>query len=956
MNKRKLKLSGLASAVALTLSGCGGDGPANLAPTAQAVSIDKVRNWQSVQGSFSVADANSDPLTLSAISENNVVISPVGGVYTLQNGLLSVSGTTFSYFPIKDAATTFSYTISDGHLSATSTVSIALPDSDPLTYQQWHLRNTGQKAYSQNREAIRAFLIDNQKYTEEKADAWLSINVPENASVPGEDMNVSSAFAQGITGEGSIAVVVDSGLELEHEDLAANILPNRSLNMIKGAIHVTDPTSTSELGDHGTSVAGLIAAVGWNGLGGRGVAPDAKLIGMNFLQQQTDLTYAISHGVGGSGLSVADPVAVFNRSYGFSYPALESSDQIGEALQKYSATVLRNGLGAVNTKASGNSFRNAGVTWAGSVCNNARELGLTCLNSNFEAAQTTPYYISVGAVNADGTHSSYSTAGANLFVSAPAGEYGDVEPAMVTTDQMTCLRGYSGFPYIQAGTSPAADRAFTPFIYPGHAENLNCNYTSTFNGTSSAAPNAAGVVALILSANPDLSYREVKDILVKTSTKVDAENKPVVINLEPTDPNPIPSPATYWQDNFNSNQLDSDWTLADNDGDNYNWGVIQELGPDMSPTGTPFLTSTSYTQLDGIGHIHPDNWAITPGISLQGLRPGEVAELSWDVNIGSYTPVPNNENYAVYISFAPIPGLMERSAPVYTKRDVVNGKITLDITQYAEQTIYIGFRHYDMREDVDVPFNASLGIDNIKVATRPVEPVNPDPGTKDSIGSYTAHAGWVKNAAGHSFNTLYGFGRVNAGEAVIMAKSYASPLPAEVTTGWINAGTRADEDSLALEILDNDTKGVIHTIQVDENVTIESAQFAFDVANSELTYFSWPAQTTAGIDLAVEVTSPAGTKSILLSSRQAIIEPAFDAQGYQQGYIMKNTILLSNAFYGENAKGSWTVRLLDTNGADIPDTNATGDVSTVEARWPRGYRNNSENSVLEGWGIQVTGH
>lgn len=956
MNKRKLKLTGLAGAITLALTGCGGDGSDNIAPTAQAISIDKVRNWQPVQGNFIVADANNDQLTLSIITENGTIINANEGVYTLQNGLLSVSGTTFSYLPLKDAATTFSYTISDGRLSATSTVSIALPDSDPLAYQQWHLRNTGQKAYSQNNEAIRVFLIEDQNYSEEEADTWITTNVPENASIPGEDMNVAAAFAQGVTGEGSIAVVVDSGLELDHEDLAANILPNRSLNMINGATNVTDPTSTTLLGDHGTSVAGLIAAVGWNGLGGRGVAPDAKLIGMNFLQQQTDLTHAISHGVGGSGLSVADPIAVFNRSYGFSYPALESSDGISESLQKYSATVLRNGLGAVNTKASGNSFRNAGVTWAGSVCNDAKELGLTCLNSNFEAAQTTPYYISVGAVNADGTHTSYSTAGANLFVSAPAGEYGDLEPAMVTTDQMTCLRGYSSFPYIQAGPSPAADRAFTPFIYPGHAENLSCNYTSTFNGTSSATPNAAGVIALIHSANPNLSYREIKDILVKTSTKVDPQNQPIVIHLEPTDPNPIPSPATYWQDNFNTNQLDSGWTLADNDGDNYNWQVIQELGPDMSPTGTPFLTSSSYTQLDDVGHVHPDNWAITPGISLQGLRPGEVAELSWDVNIGSFTPVPNNENYAVYISFAPIPGLMERSAPVYTKRDVVNGKITLDITQYAEQTIYIGFRHYDMREDVDVPFNASLGIDNIKVATRPVEPVNDEPGTKDSIGSYTAHAGWVKNAAGYSFNNLYGFGRVNAGEAVKMAKSYTSPLPAEITSGWINAGTRADEDSLALAIPDNDPNGVSHTIQVDENVTIESAQFVFDVANSELTYSSWPAQTTAGIDLAVEVTSPAGTKSILLSSRQAIIEPAFDAQGYQLGYIMRNTILLSNAFYGEDAKGTWTVRLLDTNGADIPDTNATDDVPTTDSRWPRGYRNNIEHSVLEGWGIQVTGH
>lgn len=955
MNKRKLKLTGIAGAVALALTGCGGsDGPANLAPTAQAVTIDKVRNWLPVQGNFVVADANGDQLKISAITENGSAVSPVQGIYTLQNGLLTVTGTTFSYLPLKDAATTFSYTVSDARLSATSTVALALPDSDPLAYQQWHLRNTGQKAYSQNSAAIRAFLIEDQKYTEAQADAWLVANVPENASVPGEDMNVAAAYAQGVTGEGSIAVVVDSGLELEHEDLAANILPNRSLNMINGAINVTDPTSTAALGDHGTSVAGLIAAAGWNGMGGRGVAPEAKLIGMNFIQAQTDLNNAIGHGVPGSGISPSDPIAVFNRSYGLSYPALQSVDEISEGLQKYSVTVLRNGLGALTTKSSGNSFRNAGVTWAGSVCEEAKELGLTCLNSNFEPSQTTPYYISVGAVNADGTHTSYSTAGANLFVSAPAGEYGDLEPAMVTTDQMTCLRGYSSFPYIQAGSSPAADRALTPFIYPGHAENQNCNYTSTFNGTSSAAPNAAGVVALILSANPNLSYREIKDILVKTSTKVDPDNQTVVISHKPTDPNPVPSPAIYWQENFNSNELGGGWTLIDGNNDSFNWQVLQELdGPNFTPVGTPYLSSASFTTYLNIGPMNPDNWAITPPINIQGVRPGEVLELSWDVNIGIFTPVPNNENYAVYVSNDPVTSLMEMSEPVYTARNAVNGKITVDLTEYAEQTIFIGFRHFDVKEDVQVTFDSSIGIDNIKVATRPISVTGNKSGqateSENTAGTYTAHAGWVKNAAGFAFNNLYGFGRVNAGEAVKMAKSYTTPMPAEIQTEWINAGTQADESSLSLAIPDNDFNGIVHTIEVNDDVTIESARFAFDVANTELTSWSWPNQTTAGIDLALEVTSPSGTKSILLSSKQAISDPALDFTkgGSQQGYIMSNTVMLSNAFYGENAKGTWTVRLVDTNGADIP---------VIDSMWPRGYRNNTENSVLEGWGIQVTGH
>ena len=44
-----------------------------------------------------------------------------------------------------------------------------------------------------------------------------------------------------------------------------------------------NPDPTGDDGDHGTSVAGIIASVGWNNKGGRGVAPSAKLVGYNLI-------------------------------------------------------------------------------------------------------------------------------------------------------------------------------------------------------------------------------------------------------------------------------------------------------------------------------------------------------------------------------------------------------------------------------------------------------------------------------------------------------------------------------------------------------------------------------------------------------------------------------------------------------------------------------------------------
>lgn len=748
LNTNKYRLSGIAVAVALSVTACGGS--KNIAPEAMNISIAATQSWLPVQGSFAVSDANTkDSLRITGISENGTTITAAQGTYTLQSGILTVQGTQFSYLPLADKATTVKYTVSDGSQSASATLNIAAPISDPLVYQQWHLRNTGQAAYSLNLDAIKAFLIDNAGFEPAEADSWIAARVDPNILVPGEDMNVVAAYQQGVTGEGSIAVVVDSGLEIAHEDLAANIIPNRSLNLIRGSLNVTDPTSTSELGDHGTSVAGLIAAEGWNGKGGRGVAPHTKLIGMNYLNAQSDLNGALSHGIPGSGITESEPLTVFNRSYGISYPAVISYDYFDEAVQEYSATQLRSGLGAVNTKSSGNSFQRPGNnSWAGSICTPANQLGLTCLNGNFEPSQNTPFYFSVAAVNSNGKHTSYSTAGANVLISAPAGEYGELAPAMVTTDQMTCLRGYSSFPFVEAGGWPEYDAAFTPFNYPGHSENPSCNYTSTFNGTSSAAPNAAGVIALIHSANPNLSYRDIKNILVKTSTQVDAGN--TVVELD-------------------------------------------------------------------------------------------------------------------------------------------------------------------------------VGTDK-----------------------FTAHLGWVKNAAGYSHNNLYGFGRVNAGAAVNMAKSYVSTLPTQVITPWIAAGTQADEAPLSLVIPDNSINGAVTTLEVSSDITLEGVQFAFDVANTELRSDAQSSQTTAGIDLAIEVTSPSGTRSILLSSKQAIADPSLDfSAGYSEGYILKNSIFLSNAFYGENGKGTWTIRLLDTSAADYPVTNAM---------WPEGYKNNIEDSVLEGVAIRVFGY
>ena len=439
------------TALFFVLWACGSGSNSNVAPEAADSSITGTKQWLPVSDSFKVSGANVNGLTVTAISENGETIAPVNGIYELSTGTLEIDGLNFTYIPLKSEASTFSYTVSDGKTSSTGNVTIEACATDPLADQQWHLRNTGQKAYSLSQSMFDYLVIYNIQGGMSQAQAALSVQTDfenwEKVLVPGEDMNVAAAYAQGSTGQDTIVVVVDTGLEIAHEDLQANVLPHRSLNFITGVPDPTDPTSTEIGGDHGTCVSGLIAAAGWNGLGGRGVAPDAKLIGMNYMAMNaaSDLSYLLSHGGPGSGIKTDEPVAVFNRSYGIVDPAAFSYDELEEALHEFSATELRSGKGAVNTKAAGNSFYQG--DYENNLCTacGAIAAGLSCYNSNMDYTAVTPYYFVVGAVDSNGRHTSYSSAGANLLVSAPAGEFGHKAPAMITTDQMTCQRGDSSF-------------------------------------------------------------------------------------------------------------------------------------------------------------------------------------------------------------------------------------------------------------------------------------------------------------------------------------------------------------------------------------------------------------------------------------------------------------------------------------------------------------------------------
>ena len=91
---------------------------------------------------------------------------------------------------------------------------------------------------------------------------------------------------------------------------------------------------------------------------------------------------------------------------------------------------------------------------------------------------------------------------------APAGEHGADHPAVITTDQMGSDRGYVLIPRGLTGSDEG---------------NPLGDYTSIFNGTSAAAANTSGAIALLLETQPELTWRDVKHILARTARRLDAD-------------------------------------------------------------------------------------------------------------------------------------------------------------------------------------------------------------------------------------------------------------------------------------------------------------------------------------------------------------------------------------------------------------------------------------------------
>ena len=300
---------------------------------------------------------------------------------------------------------------------------------------------------------------------------WHLYNTGQIAgAVAGYDINVIGVWPD-YNGQGVLIAAMDSGFDESHPDLAANYLADLSWDLTLNKSGASPVTSDSSDDDHGTPVAGLAVAVGNNSIGGVGVAWGANIIGYRTAATDDDgiSLFAVDFRTFVTKLLEAN-AAISTNSWG------DSSDQAAfvDGAQEL-ATSGRGGLGVITLFSAGNG----------------REEGS---NTNYEPTSNIPFTISVAASKADGLITSYSTPGASVLVSAP----GSDPASIVSTDRQGDL-GYNAL------KGEAGDYTNAP--------------GSEFNGTSASAPIAAGVVALMLQANPNLGWRDVQEILVYSSRR-----------------------------------------------------------------------------------------------------------------------------------------------------------------------------------------------------------------------------------------------------------------------------------------------------------------------------------------------------------------------------------------------------------------------------------------------------
>ncbi|CAF1214953.1 unnamed protein product [Rotaria sordida] len=290
---------------------------------------------------------------------------------------------------------------------------------------------------------------------------WYLKNVGQAGGKPRLDLNVEEAWALGYTGKNVTTAIMDDGLDYTHPDLMHNYNAAASYDFSSNDQYPYPRYTDDWFNSHGTRCAGEIAAAKDNNICGVGVAYDSMVAGIRMLDQpyMTDLieAHSMAH--------EPDSIDIYSASWG---PVDDGKTVDGPRHATMKAIVKginegRRGLGSLYVWASGDGGSND--------------------DCNCDGYAASMWTISINSAINDGRTALYDESCSSTLASTFSnGRSDDPQAGVATTD-------------------------------------LYGQCTLKHSGTSAAAPEAAGVFALVLEANRQLTWRDIQHLTVLTAKR-----------------------------------------------------------------------------------------------------------------------------------------------------------------------------------------------------------------------------------------------------------------------------------------------------------------------------------------------------------------------------------------------------------------------------------------------------
>ena len=304
------------------------------------------------------------------------------------------------------------------------------------------------------------------------------LNSGQHNGIPGEDINASNTiFKEGLTGKGVVVVVHDDGILTSHKDLKKSLNSDFFFNPLDKSKNISYGAF------HGTGCAGIIASEWNNGLCGAGIAPGVTLGGTKTLNENFSVNSVVD-----SLMFKSENVSVHSSAFEISGCKSGVCQALPQDREFYNlihdlTTKSRNGKGTVFVFAAGNDAQSCGDT-------------------NLNTLSNWRDNIIVAASTNRGKHAYYSTVSSSVSINAPS------------SYDFTQIGVGQKWPQYVKTTSNEGDEV--------------CN--EKFSGTSASTPLVAGIVALLLEANSNLTSRDVSMILALSATKNDPKHPSWVKN------------------------------------------------------------------------------------------------------------------------------------------------------------------------------------------------------------------------------------------------------------------------------------------------------------------------------------------------------------------------------------------------------------------------------------------